>query len=371
MKYFMGPLNLTSSDRAIKTLVRKGSATDDQLFEAQFGQWPANGLQKDTDCSDLVNFKGFWGDRKLNPLHFIFRSAYTRKEDEHDRTIYLNGLQLTPLAPVLGIAASRLAWARLHDVAGLAGIVEAPMFIAEIAAASALSSYRYAIASSLARLITPSLSDLVGEEHIHIKQFKEDNRAIAADAFQNAAYDWMNNQGLAKRYWTEAKQGVDAVLTMMPRSYFSSDHELQARLHNIVVHGYRQWGQIPQTKDELYIALKDMGIKSPSIVDRHYADSEFDDLKNIFGGHSGLGYLNPPNAEMNIGLNSFRDPEVLEMYWRDCLPILYGDLLVKYGDSKGNEKMGLSDEVDVLGLPLHAGPDDDNGLRGPDAPSPL
>ncbi len=370
MKYFMGPINLTASDRAIKTLVRKGSATDDQLFEAQFGQWPANGLQKDTDCPDIVHFKGFWGDRKLNPLSFIFRTAYTRKEDEHDRTIYLNGLQLTPLAPVLGIAASRLAWARLHDVAGLTGMVEAPMLIAEIAAASVLSSYRYAIASSIARLVTPSLSDLVGEEHIHIKQFKEDNRAIAAAAFQNSAYDWLNNQGTMKRVWTEAKQGIDAVLTMMPRSYFSSDYELQARLHNVITRGYRKWGRIPQTKDELYIALKDVGIKSPGIVGRYYVDEKFDALKDVFGGHSGEGYLNPPNAEMNIGLNSFRSPDVLEMYWRDCLPVLYGDLLVKYGDSRGKEKMGLSNEVDLLGLPLHAGPDEPHDT-GPGAPSPV
>lgn len=359
MKYFIGPLNLTPGDRAIKTLVKKGSATDDQLFEAQFGQWPANGLHKDTDCSDIVHFKGFWGDRKINPLSFIFRTAYTRKEDTNDRTIYLNGFQLTPLAPVLGIAASRLAWARAHDLVGLGILAEAPvpLLLAETAAAAFLSSYRYAIASSLARMFTPSLSDLVGEEQIHIKQFKEGNDAIASAAFQNSAYDWLNNQSAFSRYKTEFKQGIDALLTLMPRSYFSSDYELQARLHNIIVHGYKKWGQIPQTPDELYIALKDMGILSPAIVSNHYADQKFDALKDIFGGHSGEGYFNPPNAEMNIGLNSFRSPDVLEMYWQDCLPVLYGDLLVKYGDSNGLQKMGLSKEVDVLGLPMYPGPD--------------
>ena len=164
--------------------------------------------------------------------------------------------------------------------------------------------------------------------------------------------DWLNNQSPLKRDFTHLKQTFDAILTLMPRSYFSSDYELQARLHNIIVRGYPAWGKIPENKDELYLALQDMGIKSPQIVGKYYKDPEFKELKEIFEKHrgQGLGYFSAPNAEMNIGLNSFNSPEILEMYWRDCLPALYADLLVKYGDKNGLKKMGYG-ERDIMGMP--------------------
>lgn len=356
MKYFTGPLSTRRRDKDVKALVRRGHATDDELFEAQFGEWPVRGMTKDTPCTDIIHFKGFHCDRKLNPLSYLFSNAYTRKEDEHDRTIYLNGLLLSPLAPVVGIAASRLAFARLHDLAGIGILAEAPipLLLAEMAAATFFSSYRYAIASSMTRLFALSLADIVGEEQIHIKQFKEDNRSIARAAFQNSADDWLKNQDFMTRNITMVKQTVDALLTLMPISYFSADYELQARLHNIIVRGYPAWGKIPENVDELYVALQDMGIKSPSRVSSYYNDDAFDGIKSVFYRHAaGEGFVNAPNAEMNIGLNSFRNPDILETYWRDCLPMLYGDLLQrKYGDSRGLAKMNFSQELDVLGIPI-------------------
>ncbi len=174
-------------------------------------------------------------------------------------------------------------------------------------------------------------------------------------AFQAAAHDWVENQPSMPRNYIYLKQAVDMLLTLMPREYFAQDHELQARLHNIIVRGYPAWGKIPQNTDELYAALLDMGIKSPSIVREYLARPEQEQLRKIFNQHSSLleGHWNPSTAEMNIGLNSARSSTVLEQGWKDCLPALYGVLLEYYGDSSGRAKMGYSPvEEDVLGLPM-------------------
>jgi len=350
------PISFRKRDKAVTKLIRAGQATDDELFEAQFNEWPVRGLNKDTNCSDIVHFKGFHSDKKLNPFSYIFSMGYTRKEDVNDKTIYLNGGLLSPLGHVLGALTTRLAIARAHDALELFIATRAPALTPELLIISFLSSYRYAIASSLTRMFAPSVADIVGEEQIHIKQFKEDNRNIARAAFQNVASDWLNNQKALPKLGTQFMQAIDSVLTMMPRSYFSSDYELQARMHNVIVRGYPVWGKIPENIDEFYMAMQDMGIKSPKIVRKHYADPAFDPLKLEFKKHASWveAYTSPPNAEMNIGLNSYRSKDVLEMYWHDCLPYLYGDLLVKYGDSNGLERMGYTAETDLLGMPIRA-----------------
>lgn len=353
MKYFLPPVISRPRDRRVLSLVRRGEATDDELFGAQFGEWPVAGLEKDTDCADTVSFHGYCRDPKLNPLSYIFSYAYVRPQDEKSR-IFLNGLLLSPLAPVLGFFAGRQSYARVHDVVeGVAGFnlaVAAP----ELLLVTLLSSYRYAMLSSLVKMVAPSLSDIVGEEHFHIMQARPALSGIARAAFQASVNDWAQNQTGLKRLRIELGQFIDMVLTMMPRGYFASDPEVQARLHNIMVEGYPAWGKIPQDRPELYAALADMGVKKPGRVGRWLGKPEQGDLRAVFQRHASFwsAHLNPSVAEVNIGLNSYRHGDILEAYWKDCLPFLYGDILVRYGDSAGLEKMGFSAETDLMGLPV-------------------
>ncbi len=301
----LGPLSTRPSDKRVLNLVRKGEATHDELFEAQFGEWPVRGLDKDTVCDGIVGFKGFWRDRELNPLSYIFSYSHIRNKPE-DNNIYLNGLLLSPVAPVAGLAASRMFFARFHDLLDLAATEELGRFGIIFSATGLLSSYRYALLSSLVKMIAPSLSDIIGEEQIHIRQKQKNSGHMAQAAFQAAAHDWVENQPSLARHYIYAKQIVDMFLTMMPREYFAQDHELQARLHSIMVRGYPSWGKIPQNTDELYAALLDMGIKSPPIVKEYMTQPEHEELRKIFVRHSMEGYTAPPAAEMNIGLNLWR-----------------------------------------------------------------
>lgn len=360
--FLVGPVSFRKEDKRVIRLVREGQTTHDALFEAQFGEWPVRGLRKDTVRNNEITFKGFLRDKNYNPLRHIFRLAYagqgegeinSNRSSEQGDTIYLNGFLLSPLSPVAGILATRLAYARLHDVMQLAlPIAVAPPVEIAALALMAMSSYRYAVASSLVKLVAPSLSTIVGEEQIHTFHVRENTQAVAAGAFQSVANDWFENQTGARKTVVSISQSIDALLTLMPRAYYASDYELQARIHNIMVKGYPVWGKIPETTEEFYAALMDMGIKTPAPVKKYFRENP--SYASVFNKHSAFqeGYLSPPNAEINIGLNSYRDNQILEMYWRDCLPYLYADLLVKYGDSKGMARMGYADELDMTGLPI-------------------
>jgi hypothetical protein len=228
------------------------------------------------------------------------------------------------------------------------------------------SSYRYAIVSSFAKVAMPSVSDIVGEELIHLKQIAEGPMSITARrAFLNDAENVLQNQPEPWKTWTNVKQAVDSILTMMPRKQQAADNEMQARLHNGNVRGYSRWGRIPASPDELVAALWDLGVKPSNEVKNFMRSPHQKQLRAIFNKYSQqTGYVAAPIAELNIGLNYFRSEEVVERFYRDYLHVMYGDLLVKYGDSQGLERMGFSStERDLLGMPVP--------LKALPAPTPM
>ena len=349
----------------VKELIKVGQATHDDLFEAQYGQWPLSGMRKDIARDGVVHIRGMHRDRKSSLLSNVFslgRADYN--PDNNKSEIYLNKTLIHPAGRVFGILATRQAYIRLQDIAHISTIFS-PLIIAEITASLALSSYRYAAISSLKKMISPSVADIVGEEQIHCLQLADIDDVSITDVFHNNAIDWQNNQPQLKQFANQGLQALDVILTLMPRAYYAQDAELQARLHNVLVRGYNAWGKLPENDVELYAALLDMGIKAPTSVKKfyHYND-DIRSITNEFRKHNAfnLGHINPPNAEINIGLNSYRDGnlretgDVLDMYWNDALPFLYADLLQKYGDSKALERFGYSGERDITGVPLKIEP---------------
>ncbi len=352
LKHIQQPISFRSRDHRVAALVRATATTDDALFEAQFGEWPVRGLDKDTVRDAEVQFKHFYAN--------LLTLAYVDPTTP-DRTIHLNGTLLSPAGHALGIFSTRQAWARLHDVIEiLEPSLLGPRLGLFVFMASFLSSYRYAALSSLTKLVAPSIADEVGQEHLHIMQTKDGDQSFARSAYQAAARDMVRNSSLLKRAGTNVAQFMDMMLTWMPRDYYGADHELQARLHNLMAKGYPSWKRVPQTKDELWAALHDLGIKSPNLDDfeRWLKRTENSHIRESFDKHNSLlcGHAYPPSAEMNIGLNSTRNGDVLLAYWLDCLPAAYGDLLVKYGNSTGRQKLGFSNEPDILGLPMRTEP---------------
>ena len=343
MKYLVPPISLRSRDWKVARLLRQGSATDDALFEAQYGEWPVRGLDQDTPRNSEVRFKDYWE----NPTHGSNISLYLMSlgfvsDDDKQRELYLNRFLLSPLGHVFGVFSTRLAWARFHDVAEV--LIDGRPSPASLAflVGSLWSSYRYAVLSSVSQMVTPSIADTVGHEHIHVLQLKESFSRAGKVNFLEAAKKLVGKDDI----WTQFKQTADMALSWMPREYYSMDLEIQARLHNIMVQGYRSWGRLPRTENELFAALRDRGIKTPKIERKWLKEAEQKKLRKTFSrfgavGRSYRGYVNPASAEINIGLNAHHLTEVVEAFWRKYIPSLYADLHVLYGDSKGHQLMGF------------------------------
>ena len=377
--FFVAPITFRERDARVSKLIRAGSATDDQLFEAQYGQWPANGLNKDTERPDIVNFKGYFsGSRSV--LGAPFTMAYADPNDP-DRDIHINRMTMNPAAPIMGLLTTRMAYARIHDLLEPILGVELGRLGILFLAASFASSYRYAVVSSFSKLLRASTADIIGEEHIHVMQFKDGNDLTARRAFLNDGKNISANATGLRATFNTLGQVFDTLLTMMPREHYAQDHELQARIHNLMVRGYKSWGRLPANESELYAALYDMGIRHPNVIKTYLADDGCINVRDVFMKKaktsfnddgttrkvkltaSQTGFVAPPAGEMNMGLNYFRNSEVILRFWKDYLPMIYGDLLVKYGDSAGMQRMGYSDELDIMGLPIKA-----KKLEGPKAP---
>lgn len=335
------PLFNSPRDKRVIKLVRAGKATDNEIIEAQFGEMP-RGLEQATPKDEIVYFKGFSKDKDINPVSYLFRQAYTHATQPND--IFLNRGMISPLAPIAGFFATRLALARIHDVAGVAlGPLLGPIEIV-LLAGSMLTSFRYAMLSSLVKGMMPSVANIVGEEHAHTLAYRDDNSWLMRDRFRIAADNHIKGMSEGQQAYIGLSQAVDTLFTLMPSRYFRADHEIQARLYNIMATGYPAWKTLPQNHEEFYDALFDMGVKQPS-----KSLFSMNTLNNILNTR---GYTDPPVAEINLGLNSTRSEEILRMYWLDGLPLFYADLLHKLGDDNGYARFGFDrEDTDIYGIP--------------------
>lgn len=333
------PFGADDRDKRIIALVRKGSASTDELVEAQFGELP-KGLDKDEPRDDVVHFKGVHKDAGLNPLPYLFRQGYV-KQDQPD-TVFINGMLMSPLGSALGIFATRATYARIHDVVELAigsrlGPVGAALFVA-----SMFSSFRYAMLSSFVKALKPSFGDLVAEEQVHSWHMGDQSSWVLRNVFRAAAEDHVRNLDSVSRTRIEVLQAIDMVLTLMPRKHYQSDAEIIARLYAVQAKNYKQWGKIPNNMEDLVTALQDAGVRTPKFG--RWVDMNFGNSK---------GMLHPLTAELNVGLNAARSEDVMHMYWRDVLPLMQGELLLRMGASQGYQQMGFDpDNRDTLGLPM-------------------
>ena len=125
--------------------------------------------------------------------------------------------------------------------------------------------------------------------------------------------------------------------------YYAQPVEIQARLHEVMVAGYAQWGKLPASKTELQAALYNAGVDMPLRV-----------KWNMMTSAEGLQALrdfrcSPPVAMAMAfavkGINNVVDyaalPARRALLWDKVFPQQYGHLIELYGDGPGRERMGL------------------------------
>ena len=342
---------------AIRQIVRQGHVTGNDFIIAQFGEMP-KGLHQDSPLTEEISFLGMGSDPKRTLWNRFTSLGYVQPSEKEHR-VYINRFLMSPLGRIPGLLTSRFALSRIHDVAELGvdflspevGPVGLGIAVAGLAA-TFISSFRYAAFSSVIKGFAPSMVDLTGEEFMHSLALRNAVRSwTVRNNFRAASREFMENEPNA---WANVARYVDAAITFMPVGHFQQDTEIMGRLFNLAVRGYPSHGRMAENAAEAQAFLLDMGIKSPRSVRLHFNQEHFAEIRDVFFKNDRweMGWLFPPSAEINIGISSYRNKKVLEMYWKDCLPLMFGEMCRLLGDSGALERFGYdSQRRDVQGVP--------------------
>ena len=295
-------------------LLMRGHATMKELLTMSFGEWPPKGLNitpyavhdQEVEFRPLVAFvrdtekyqeRGFFYHRLAE---FKARHTLGRATLDSDRTIWINKLKLCTLP--------HLFW-------------------------------RQKLVSTL------------GHEATHILQ--GDHYYRAADTFGNywASQIWAGNNDVSsneimnplmvfrkkmlspafneKSQKSDEPKGID---------YLIEGIEIQARMHQIIIEGYQDWGRMPQNTAELWAAFVGAGLKAPKNIRQYLKSLPKDTSTSLFNKNkrSASGQI----IDINTVLRSMTEPG-REKFWTEALPALYSDLIEMYGDIQGRARFNM------------------------------
>jgi hypothetical protein len=125
--------------------------------------------------------------------------------------------------------------------------------------------------------------------------------------------------------------------------YLAKDYELQARMHEVLLAGYTNWGKMPATKIELYAALHGAGAVLPG--EALYA------LRATEEGRKAAKDFQLNASTKTLIARTIQDINDVTAYavtddaknklWNFAIPALYGNMIEMYGDTLGRERMGM------------------------------
>ncbi len=185
--------------------------------------------------------------------------------------------------------------------------------------------------SALFNRASSGFADTVAHEHIHILQ-KNMMRAGISDAFgRNRKHD--------------LKDVFKPFIGSMAK-YLCEEDETQVRLHQIVAHHYRAFGQLPLNPHELFALLKVEGVKIDSpLVDSMLADTDGIKARYKFSNSSYRGrpgIIREMSSIFWCAKNEKRDD-----YCKNVFTALYGHLLELYGDQEGSRRVGFGHNLSL------------------------
>lgn len=127
------------------------------------------------------------------------------------------------------------------------------------------------------------------------------------------------------------------------KDYHLNNHEIQARLHEVMAQCYTQWQNLPENKTELWAALHSAGVKTPQFVkDILYDTEEGREALTKFKLYQGVQQLIAKKVEELNDIQLYiHSQDANEDLWLGHLPMIYGELIEHYGDTLGRARMDL------------------------------
>jgi hypothetical protein len=202
-----------------------------------------------------------------------------------------------------------------------------------------------------------SYSNTIAHEHIHrLQAYERDTGWISSFENQNTMVVGLPQRkegikGTAKHLWQQFNQwSLDNDVSFESGSgvsnisnYFSKEVEMQARLHEVMATGYAAWQKMPASKMELWAAMHNLGLETPSSIKKQLKKSPEGKkaLKDFKCTRSVRDEVRQEINELNYVYRFASLKERKEYLWEQSYPAMYGNLLELYGDSLGRERMGL------------------------------
>lgn len=339
-------------------LLTRGSATVDEILAASYGEWPPRGLDILGHNRQTVAFTSLTGhlnswDKSVPPAPVDTHTTGIRVLDELIRTA--------------------LPLARMNDT--VFNMLTRPEFITNGVTDNRIEreigiNTHSAVVEPLINGTLPRAQSVLGHEVTHVLQEDHTSYRRASTAYEDAVLSLASARNTVLPYAGTPEADILAKSNLAPEyirpginldslSYIGRGIEIQARLHQVLSDGYQTWGRLPGSREELAVALDARGITMPNSLRTILDDSPtIAATRDIFRP---LSTPQPPIDKHNPAVWALDHINVIQsalndtgrdMFWRDTLPAMYGDLIEMYGDRDGRARMDLGDNP-RLAMRLH------------------
>lgn len=185
-------------------------------------------------------------------------------------------------------------------------------------------------------------------EYVHTRQRHINNAGwYGVVGYNNITDVGQYDKSRLMRFWRQvARKGVD-IINYGPgvgsvSSYYAQNCEIQARMHEVMVTGYQQWGKLPASKIEFWAAMVNFDADAPESVIKALDTEEGRKALADFKVMSPLKSLSSSEVSVFKSITSWAgDKDVIDALWHAQYPLIYGELLEFYGDIPGRARMGL------------------------------
>jgi hypothetical protein len=261
------------------------------------------------------------------------------KEDvqEISQIMFLNNFMLSPYSKAIRrlLVTSYLTSSLLMGPAALAAFVLTPVSVGLLIGGFDKTAFKAVMLNQAKSLVNTSYRKTTDHEHTHTTQT---NAAIhSPDMFADRFKTYhltLTGQNNLNKYTNN----------------LCNDMETQVRLHEVLRENRKRWGRLPVTRDELWLALEDAGIKIPASIRTQISSQAVSDLKPMnlnTGGRltkTARRSFDTSTAELALVASVYsRTPESQYAFWTQTLPYMYGHLVKNsYEISDGFERMNIS-----------------------------
>lgn len=295
-------------------LKRRGSATVQECIEADFGKDGPKGLDIDPWQKQTITFKD---DGSF--LRNLFTSKITKTDTQKPAGyVNFNSMDEIYINPfITGEFALRVA----------------------------------AIKNRLARTLDIPDTSTYSHEFAHILQHGVNNTGWDTETGQNKIGQNIHIANMQKPWFERMMERYKrwSLDRHNPKeykvaTYYTSSNEIQARMHELLVHGHTQWQKMPQNKVELWAALHNFGITMPPKIQQAlHQTQEGQEALQEYRILPGITQLAANTTWSFNRISSFiMNPDIEGGVFENLYPFLYGQLIEMYGDTLGRERMGFA-----------------------------